>query len=70
MTRFLVIYFTIVLSATVIAYDLHKTLWEWSYDWISCGESLNRHAGSAAPRDVNEYNKYNDCIFLRIKRWE
>lgn len=63
-------YYAIIMLITVLTLRvLSDKLYEWSYDWIGCGEALHRQNNSAAPRDTKEVNQWNECLFRGIKKW-
>lgn len=57
------------LTVLVLKY-MTEAIYEQSYDWITCGEALNRHTGHASPQTKEDEVKWNDCIFNGVKKWE
>ena len=65
------IIYMVVCSVTIFSLKyITSVVYELSYDWIGCGEALDRANGSAAPRTSEEVNMYNECIFLGKRRWD
>lgn len=68
-TKHLIIYALCWMLAIAAFKIIHDVIYEKSFDWISCGEALNRANGSAAPRDIREVQMWNECLFGGRTRW-